>query len=378
MQKKTIKILILFLLMLVFQASLAQNIKKGFKYLKYNETEKSQAIFQSVLKLDSLNAAANYGISLILKEKQGKESYRKALFHARLASEYFPALSPREVRRLKRFFSYQDIKENLTNLNNRYNELYAVADSVATEPQDSTSENTQWYNPIRGKNTLMTASDSTNWEQWKKEMYALADSFPAHFYISGNPALQQVALTFDDVPDKKFTPQLLDTLKKYNTTAAFFALGNNIEKYPEITQRIVSEGHLLLNHSYSHQRFTTIAAAEIEQETAKAQQIIQQYTGSSHPHYIRPPYGACNQGVVQQLIDKHYTLVLWSLDTFDWAESPQHVLQNVENHATGGDIILMHNRQTSVTALAEIILFLQNAGFEIVRLDQLLQQSENH
>lgn len=101
---------------------------------------------------------------------------------------------------------------------------------------------------------------------------------------------RMVALTFDDGPNPKTTPMLLDILKKYNAKATFFILGQNIPGNEEIVKRMVAEGHEVANHSWSHPNFKTLSPEQIKQEVEQTQSALEKITGR-RPTMIRPPYG---------------------------------------------------------------------------------------
>ena len=179
-----------------------------------------------------------------------------------------------------------------------------------------------------------------------------------------------VALTFDDGPSKYWTEGLLDGLKERNVKATFFLIGANVEGKEELVERMVEEGHLIGNHTYSHVQLTTVSSAEACQEIDQANQILSETVGEVI-HYIRPPFGSWQQEL-DSLVDMQ--VVLWTVDPQDWkVQNTKSIVKNVLRQVKDGDIILLHDvYRESVEAAFQIIDELQQRGYEFVRVDELL------
>ena len=108
-----------------------------------------------------------------------------------------------------------------------------------------------------------------------------------------NPSSNKVAFTFDDGPESRFTPKLLDLLKKYNIRATFFVLGSKAEKNPGLIRRMNQEGHLIGLHNYMHLANWFMTPWTIRRELVRSASIIEQITGV-RPIYYRPPWGLLN------------------------------------------------------------------------------------
>ena len=117
-------------------------------------------------------------------------------------------------------------------------------------------------------------------------------SLPALSKVAGQPGY--IALTFDDGPDRKCTPLLLDGLKERGVHATFFLMGSNIEGKEDIVKRMSEEGHLIGNHSYEHIQLTKAGAEAVCEAVEHTQEQIEAITGK-RPEYIRPPYGDWNE-----------------------------------------------------------------------------------
>ncbi len=181
-----------------------------------------------------------------------------------------------------------------------------------------------------------------------------------------------IALTFDDGPSD-YTEELLDGLALYEARATFFVIGSNAEKYPEIVKRAHEEGHLIGNHTYSHIDFYKSTLTEIEENIQKGSAVIEQITGEK-PLFLRAPYGNVNFLQLKQL---NCFFVHWSASTLDWfREEEDYIYKRIMKKAQDGEIILMHDtREVTVKAVLRAIPELQEQGYELVRVDELLSRN---
>src|SRR3989475_12881015 len=121
---------------------------------------------------------------------------------------------------------------------------------------------------------------------------------------------RRIALTFDDGPAAPFTEQILDILRARGITATFFVCGSNVERHPDVAQRIVAEGHTLGNHTYSHPFLCFRRRRRMAGEIDRAQEAVRKITGES-PTLFRPPYGVRWLGLWQGLADDRPSLGMW-------------------------------------------------------------------
>ena len=190
---------------------------------------------------------------------------------------------------------------------------------------------------------------------------------------------QVIALTFDDGPDPKDTPAILNLLRQYEAKATFFVVGQRVMEYPELVIRETLEGHEIANHTYSHPYFNRRATNEkIRSEMEKTNDAILQVTGQQ-PHLFRPPGGYYSDQLVRVSKYFHYQIVLWSWhqDTEDWnTPGVDKIVNKVLNNARNGDIVLFHDyvegRTQTVAALARILPELKKRGFRFVTVSELL------
>lgn len=194
------------------------------------------------------------------------------------------------------------------------------------------------------------------------------------------PTKQKViALTFDDGPNPRYTPQILNLLEKYHAKATFFVTGYRVNKYPEIVKREVLEGHIVGNHTYNHPNIARSSPDKISGELAKSEKLIYSIT-KQKPQFFRPPYGYYDERVVYTAKQSGYTVVLWSFeqDTLDWKKpGVRKIVKKVVSNVRNGDIILFHdhiqNRSQTVQALKQILPTLQKRGYKFVTVSELIQ-----
>lgn len=183
-------------------------------------------------------------------------------------------------------------------------------------------------------------------------------------------AEKKVALTFDDGPNAKYTGKLLDGLKERGVHATFFLLGKQVEKSPQIVERMYQDGHLIGNHSYEHVNLSTLSDEAAKTQVDKTNDAIYQVTGE-YPEYIRPPYGCwkSNLDYATTMIE-----VLWNVDPLDWkTDNANTVVERVLKEVEENDIILLHDAsESSVNAAFQIIDKLKEEGYAFVTVDEIL------
>lgn len=180
-----------------------------------------------------------------------------------------------------------------------------------------------------------------------------------------------IALTFDDGPGP-YTAQLLDILDQHGAKATFFLIGSKVSAQADVLRRMHSRGHQLGNHSWSHPELPKLPVGQIAGEIDRTNDAIKQATGVK-PTILRPPYGAVNSAVLEQLRLRGMSSILWSVDTRDWADrNSEIVCSRAVAGAHPGAIILMHDiHQTSVNAVPCILSALKQQGYSFVTIQRL-------
>jgi peptidoglycan/xylan/chitin deacetylase (PgdA/CDA1 family) len=198
---------------------------------------------------------------------------------------------------------------------------------------------------------------------------AVLDSTPA-------TSASTVALTFDDGPSPQWTPQVLDVLRARGVKATFFVLGRNVAAHPQIARRIVAEGHVIANHSYSHPNFDLLSPAAQAAEIDRTNQAILDATGV-RACFFRGPGGSHHGASVKDLAwARGMNVAGWARDTLDWttplALSPafqDSIVLRATSPLTPHPTILMHDgspgnyRQNTVDAVDRIITFYAARGY---------------
>jgi peptidoglycan/xylan/chitin deacetylase (PgdA/CDA1 family) len=210
----------------------------------------------------------------------------------------------------------------------------------------------------------------------------LQQRYPNVLLLHGTKLKNQVALTFDDGPDRRYTPMVLDVLNKYNVKATFFLVGARVAALPEVTRRIARDGHAIGNHTYWHPALYKHSPDRLKWEVTQTDEIIQRTIGV-RPKLFRAPYGGLNQEIVQQLKSEGYSVIGWDVDTLDWKQpGAAQIADVVLAHIHPGAIILMHsaghwtqNLSGTAEALDTLIPELKRQGLQFVTIPQMIQNS---
>ncbi len=189
-----------------------------------------------------------------------------------------------------------------------------------------------------------------------------------------------IAMTFDDGPDAKLTPRLLDILKERHIHATFFVLGERVMDHPEILQREIAEGHEVGNHSWDHKALNKLGEGGLQHELADTSDLIKQTIGKPVT-LMRPPYGATNPRL-SRAIEKEYGMkvILWSVDPDDWKDPGASVVSSrilngwkESGGAKPGAIILSHDiHKGTIEAMPATLDALLAKGYKFVTISELL------
>jgi cellulose synthase/poly-beta-1,6-N-acetylglucosamine synthase-like glycosyltransferase/peptidoglycan/xylan/chitin deacetylase (PgdA/CDA1 family)/spore germination protein YaaH len=212
--------------------------------------------------------------------------------------------------------------------------------------------------------------------------YVKFAEFPT-LYHQGAGGEHQVTITFDDGPDPRWTPKILDILKAANVKATFFVVGVNAERYPALVRRIVDEGHEIGNHTYYHPNLALCWPEHIRLELNATQLLLETITGRATTLF-RPPYAAdTGPTSLSELTplkvaeDLNYLVVLENIDPQDWAKpGADIILRRIKQQRHDGSVILLHDaggdRSQTVEALPRILDWLHTRGDTVVPLSTLL------
>jgi len=162
-----------------------------------------------------------------------------------------------------------------------------------------------------------------------------------------------VALTYDDGPHPEHTPRLLDVLARTGATATFFVLGQHVVRYPEVTRRVVAEGHEVALHGEDHRSLLTLGDAEAVRLIGDAKRRVEDVTGVPLRLY-RPPYGRHTVAQARGIRRLGLELVIWSGDAHDWLHDAEDRIAGRALHDVfPGGIVLLHDDRADPETLEE-------------------------
>ncbi|WP_193508428.1 polysaccharide deacetylase family protein [Streptomyces coeruleorubidus] len=178
-----------------------------------------------------------------------------------------------------------------------------------------------------------------------------------------------MVLTFDDGPDPRYTPDILDTLAEYDVRAMFFVCGEMAADSKKLLARMADEGHVVGNHTWSHPLLTRLTRRQIRSQLERTCDVIEEAYGE-RPEWFRAPYGAWNRAAFQLGAELGMEPLGWTLDTLDWTSpGTRSIVRRVENGAAPGVVVLAHDaggdRSQSVRALRRYLPELLDSGYHV-------------
>lgn len=218
------------------------------------------------------------------------------------------------------------------------------------------------------------------------------ESYPISYDIDQLGAVpRKLAITFDDGPDPRWTPKILDVLKEKNVPATFFVIGLDASQWPQILKREYAEGHAIGNHTYTHPAFDEVSPTQLRWELNLTQRLIGSTLGVKSILF-RPPYGIDHQPEYAEEVsllpvaqDMGYLIVGQKIDPHDWRQPygkqvpAEEIVDGVLRQAANGNIILFHDgggdRSQTVAALPQIIDKLRERGYEFVSVPELINKT---
>ena len=234
-----------------------------------------------------------------------------------------------------------------------------------------------------------TSADG-NWglsfqQEGKAPVTNVTSDFLAQYdgYYMGDTEQKVLYLTFDAGYENGYTAGILDVLKKHDAKAAFFLVGNYIKTSPELVKRMVAEGHLVGNHTFSHPDMSEISNMEaFRKELDKLEQEYKKVTGKDMLKYYRPPQGKYSEANLKMAKELGYKTVFWSLAYVDWYESDQPTRQEAFEklipRVHPGAIVLLHSTsKTNGEILDELLTKWENMGYTFKSLTELTPAADN-
>ncbi|MBO9727689.1 MAG: polysaccharide deacetylase family protein [Chitinophaga sp.] len=184
-----------------------------------------------------------------------------------------------------------------------------------------------------------------------------------------------VALSFDDGPDAIYTPQILDILQQQEVPAAFFCIGKNIRGNEHLLKRIYADGHVIGNHTYSHDFwFDMKLSGNMLTDMQQMDAVTVHATGLT-PRLFRPPYGVTNPNLARAVKAGNYLPVGWNIRSLDTvAKDETELLNRILERLTPGAVILLHDtRKITADILPQLIQGIRQQGYQLERIDKMLK-----
>lgn len=193
----------------------------------------------------------------------------------------------------------------------------------------------------------------------------------------GDTSKKVIYLTFDAGYENGSTEKILDALKKHNVKAAFFLVGNYLEQNADLVRRMVSEGHIVGNHTMHHPDMSKITdPAAFQKELSDLETLFKQITGKEMPKYYRPPQGIYSEENLQMAKEMGYKTVFWSLAYVDWNNDAQPTAEQAYRkllpRTHNGAVVLLHSTsKTNGEILDELLTKWEEMGYTFASVDAL-------
>ena len=199
----------------------------------------------------------------------------------------------------------------------------------------------------------------------------------------GDTTQPVIYLTFDAGYENGSTEQILDTLKKHNVPAAFFLVGNYIEKNADLTRRMVEEGHIVGNHTMHHPDMSKLQDKEsFAAELTELEELFKKVTGKELPKYYRPPQGIYSEENLKMARELGYRTVFWSLAYADWNNDSQptkeQAFEKLLPRIHNGAVVLLHSTsQTNAQIMDELLTKWEEMGYTFGALEDLFENEKS-
>ena len=194
---------------------------------------------------------------------------------------------------------------------------------------------------------------------------------------AGDPSQKVLYLTFDAGYENGRTEQILDVLKKHEVKAAFFLVGNYIEKNEDLVRRMVGEGHIVGNHTMHHPDMSKLSdKAAFTKELTDLENLFRETTGKELPKFYRPPQGLYSEENLKMAQQLGYKTVFWSLAYADWNNGSQptrdQAFSKLLPRTHNGAVVLLHSTaKTNAAILDELLTTWEQQGYRFETIDNL-------
>jgi probable sporulation protein (polysaccharide deacetylase family) len=200
------------------------------------------------------------------------------------------------------------------------------------------------------------------------------ENLPPTPIYKGHPDKPMVSFIINVAWGNEYLSDMLATLKRHNVSATFFLEGNWTKKNPELAKMIVSAGHEVGNHSYSHPDMSKLTAAKAKEQIIKTNEIIEAATGEKSV-WFAPPSGSYRDETVKIAHDLNMKTVMWTVDTVDWRKpSPDVLINRVITKIDKGSMILMHPTDSTAKSLDRLITLIEKKNLHIGTVSELMDE----
>lgn len=191
--------------------------------------------------------------------------------------------------------------------------------------------------------------------------------------VRGQTHEKWLALTFDDGPHPQHTLDVLAVLAQHQVPATFFCIGKYAEQYPDVVRQVEAAGHLIGNHSYSHNPWLPFRSVQVVAHDYQQAQWVLSGVLQRPPAFVRPPYGITNPTVGRALRRLGLPVIGWHIRSYDTLmRSPEAVARRVVRRLRPGAVILLHDRLPLAAAALQILIReAHTAGWRFVALPDL-------
>jgi probable sporulation protein (polysaccharide deacetylase family) len=201
----------------------------------------------------------------------------------------------------------------------------------------------------------------------------LEDLPPTPIY-KGHPDKPMVSFIINVAWGNEYLSDILATLKKHNISATFFLEGNWVKNNPELAKMIVSNGHEVGNHSYTHPDMKKLTAAKAREQMVKTNEVIEAATGKKCVLFA-PPSGSYRDETVKIAAEQKMKTVMWTVDTVDWQKpTPETLINRVITKIDNGSIVLMHPTDSTANALNRLITLIEQKNLKIGTVTELMNE----
>lgn len=215
------------------------------------------------------------------------------------------------------------------------------------------------------------------WLEPQSSAETMAQTRQIPVYRVDTGASKRIAISFDAAWGAEKTQEIVELLNNRGIRSTFFLVGFWVDKYPEKVTYIHENGHEIGNHTENHPHMTELSAEGVKSELETVSDKIEKITGI-RPTLFRPPYGDYNNAVVTTARSLGYEVIQWDVDSLDWKDrGVQPMIDQVVSKVQPGSIVLFHNNSRDILlALPTILDELENKGYEIVPISELLLTGE--